>query len=74
MSEIVGVLGVKHIVEQVNLVIDQKVKTLKEIVIQNKDILNSLRISFDRPELMKELYKRLDSEYLSLLRIKRFPF
>ena len=39
---------------------------MKEIVIQNKDILQSLRINFDRPDAMKELYKKLESKNLIL--------
>ena len=62
LSEICGVLGVKYIIENVNEIIKERVTKTKEIVVQNKDILNSLRISFDRPELMKELYRRLDSK------------
>jgi hypothetical protein len=46
----------------VNEIIKERVNKIKEIVNHNKDILNSLRISFDRPELMKELNKRLDSK------------
>ena len=64
LSEIIGVLGVKYIVEFVNKIIYEHILKLKEIVIQNKDVLSSLRISFDRPEIMKELYKRLDSKPL----------
>ena len=32
-------------------------------MIQNKDILTALRTNFDKPEQMKELYRRLQSEY-----------
>jgi hypothetical protein len=67
LCEIIGVIGVKYIFEIINKIIYENIMKLKEIVVQNKDILQSLRISFDRPEMMKELYKRLDSMFLFFL-------
>lgn len=48
--------------ELINKIISENVIKLKEIVVQNKEILQSLRIHFDRPDIMKEAYKRLESK------------
>jgi len=50
--------------EQVNTLIYENILKIKKIVIQNKDILQSLRTNFDRPEMMRELCKRLESIYI----------
>jgi NCK-associated protein 1 len=61
LCEIIGVVGVKYMAEQVNTLIYENILKIKKIVIQNKDILQSLRTNFDRPEMMRELCKRLES-------------
>ena len=62
LTEIIGVVGVKYMIEQVNTLIFENIIKIKAIVMQNKEILQSLRINFDRPDMMKDLYKRLDSK------------
>jgi len=39
--------------------VGSQVQELRRIVIQNKDALVALRTNFDKPEVMKELSKRL---------------
>lgn len=65
LCEIIGVVGAKYMIEQVNGLIYENLIKLKAIVSQNKEILQSLRINFDRPDMMKELYKRLESKSLA---------
>ena len=48
--------------EQVNTLIYENLIKIKAIVSQNREILQSLRINFDRPDMMKDLYKRLESK------------
>lgn len=52
-------------VEQVNTLIYENLIKIKSIVAQNKEVLQSLRINFDRPDMMKDLYKRLESKTFS---------
>ena len=62
LSEIIGVVGTKYMIEQVNTLIYENLVKIKAIVSQNREILQSLRINFDRPDMMKDLYKRLESK------------
>ena len=64
LCDTIGVVGVKFIVEQVNMLIFENLIKIKAIVSQNKEILQSLRINFDRPDMMRDLYKRLESKLL----------
>ena len=61
LCEFIGVVGAKYMIEQVNTLIYENIIKIKAIVSQNKEILQSLRINFDRPDMMKDLYKRLES-------------
>jgi hypothetical protein len=56
------VVGTKYMLEQVNTLIYENLIKIKAIVSQNREILQSLRINFDRPDMMKDLYKRLESK------------
>ncbi|CAF1006447.1 unnamed protein product [Brachionus calyciflorus] len=67
LCEIIGVVGAKYMIEQVNTLIYENLIKLKAIVSQNKEVLQSLRINFDRPDMMKELYKRLENIDLALV-------
>lgn len=67
LTDIIGVVGVKYMIEQVNTLIYENLIKIKSIVSQNKEVLQSLRINFDRPDMMKELYKRLESKYFKFL-------
>jgi NCK-associated protein 1 len=72
LSELIGVVGSKYIIEQVNTLIYENIIKIKAVTVQNKEVLQSLRINFDRPDMMKDLYKRLeniDTVLLSLLNI-----
>jgi NCK-associated protein 1 len=72
LSEIIGVVGSKYLVEQVNALIYENLIKIKAIVVQNKEVLQSLRINFDRPDMMKDLYKRLESNFSFSLCFKNF--
>lgn len=63
LAEIIGVVGSKYMIEQVNGLIYENLIKLKAIVSQNKEVLQSLRINFDRPDMMKDLYRRLESKF-----------
>jgi NCK-associated protein 1 len=63
LCDIIGVIGAKYMIEQVNTLIYENLIKIKSIVAQNKEVLQSLRINFDRPDMMKDLYKRLESKY-----------
>ena len=67
LCELVGVVGSKYIIEQVNALIFDNIIKIKAVTTQNKEVLQSLRINFDRPDMMKELYKRLENIDLALL-------
>ena len=36
---------------------------LQKLVIQNKEVLAQLRTSFDKPDVMRDLFRRLISKY-----------
>jgi NCK-associated protein 1 len=72
LSEIIGVVGTKYMLEQVNTLIYENLIKIKAIVSQNREILQSLRINFDRPDMMKDLYKRLESKNFSKIILRIF--
>lgn len=59
LAELVGPYGIKTLNETLMLHIANQVQELKRMVLMNKDILITLRTSFDKPEVMKEQFKRL---------------
>lgn len=68
LTELIGPYGMKHLGESLMWHITSQVTELKKLVIINKDTLLALRSSHDKPEVMKELLKRLTSEYKLNLR------
>lgn len=61
LAELVGPYGMRYMSERLMWHISSQVEELKKLVGQNKDILGELRKNFDKPELMKELQKKLQS-------------
>ncbi|XP_077288371.1 nck associated protein 1 Hem [Arctopsyche grandis] len=59
LAELIGPYGMKHLNETLMWHITSQVLELKKHVISNKDVLQMLRTSFDKPEVMKEQFKRL---------------
>ena len=66
LFDIIGVIGAKYLIEQVNTLIYENLIKIKAIVSQNKEVLKSLRINFDRPDMMKDLYRRLESMFFTI--------
>jgi hypothetical protein len=48
-------------VEQINILIFEDLIKIKEVVFQNEEILRKMRIEFDRSDVLKECYRRLES-------------
>lgn len=59
LAELIGPYGMKHLNETLMWHITNQVLELKKHVISNKEVLQMLRTSFDKPEVMKEQFKRL---------------
>ncbi len=59
LTELIGPYGVRMLNETLMWHIGSQVQELKKIVLQNKEVLVALRTNFDKPEMMKELAKRL---------------
>ena len=67
LSELIGVVGSKYMLEQINALIYENIVKIKAIVVQNKDLLQSLRINFDRSDMMRDLFRRLESKLLAII-------
>ncbi|XP_064603762.1 membrane-associated protein Hem-like isoform X2 [Liolophura sinensis] len=61
LAELIGPYGMKYMGERLMIHVASQVEELKGLVIQNKELLIQLRSSFDKPEVMKELFKKLQS-------------
>lgn len=61
LAELLGAYGMKHLGQKMMQQIASQVGEIKKLVIQNKDVLTSLRTSFDKPEQCMELIRRLKS-------------
>lgn len=59
LAELIGPYGIKLLNETLMWHIANQVQELKRMVIVNKEVLIMLRTSFDKPEVMKEQFKRL---------------
>lgn len=67
LTELVGPYGMKFLSESLMWHIGSQVTELKKLVILNKDTLIALRSNHDKPDQMKELFKKLQSKRLTLL-------
>jgi hypothetical protein len=54
-----GPYGIRLLNETLMWHVGSQVQELKKLVLQNKDALIALRTNFDKPDVMKELAKRL---------------
>lgn len=61
LAELIGPCGIKYLNDTLVWYIVSQVNELKKLVVQNKDTLIALRSSFDKPEHMRELSKRLQN-------------
>ncbi|XP_064476565.1 membrane-associated protein Hem-like isoform X2 [Ornithodoros turicata] len=59
LAELIGPYGMKFLNESLMWHIASQVNELKKIVVQNRDILMELRSNYDKPEQMKELFRKL---------------
>ena len=65
LTELIGPYGMKYLSESLMWHIASQVTELKKLVILNKDTLVALRSNYDKPEAMKELFRRLQSKYFT---------
>lgn len=59
LAELIGPYGMKYLNESLMWHIASQVTELKKLVVTNKDILVALRSNYDKPEQMRELFRRL---------------
>lgn len=59
LAELIGPYGMKLLNETLMWHIANQVQELKKLVVMNKEILITLRSNFDKPEIMKEHFKKL---------------
>ncbi|KAJ8688113.1 hypothetical protein QAD02_023908 [Eretmocerus hayati] len=59
LAELIGPYGMKMMNETLMWHIASQILELKKLVASNKDVLTSLRTNFDKPEVMKEQFKKL---------------
>ncbi|CAG2161911.1 unnamed protein product [Oppiella nova] len=61
LAELIGPYGMKYLNESLMWHIASQVTELKKLVVLNKDVLVGLRSNYDKPEQMKELFRRLQN-------------
>lgn len=61
LSELIGPYGMKQLSETLMWHIASQVQELKKLAESNKDVLIKLRTNFDKPDVMKEQFKRLSN-------------
>ena len=62
LAELIGPYGMKALNENLMWHIANQVQELKKLVILNKEVLLSMRTNFDKPEMMKDSFKKLQRE------------
>ncbi|BFZ05028.1 hypothetical protein BsWGS_08068 [Bradybaena similaris] len=63
LAELIGPYGMKYMGERLMLNIASQVDEIKKLVVANKDTLIQLRSSFDKPDVMRELTRKLMTPY-----------
>uniref|UniRef100_A0A8D3D9A0 Nck-associated protein 1 n=1 Tax=Scophthalmus maximus TaxID=52904 RepID=A0A8D3D9A0_SCOMX len=61
LSELLGPYGMKFLSESLMWHISSQVSELKKLVVENMEVLTQMRTSFDKPEHMAALFKKLTS-------------
>lgn len=61
LAELIGPYGIKYLNESLMWHVASQVTELKKLVVLNKEVLVLLRSNFDKPEQMRELFKRLQN-------------
>uniref|UniRef100_A0A8B9LPM9 Nck-associated protein 1 n=1 Tax=Astyanax mexicanus TaxID=7994 RepID=A0A8B9LPM9_ASTMX len=61
LSELLGPYGMKFLSESLMWHISSQVAELKKLVVENVEVLTQMRTSFDKPDHMAALFKRLTS-------------
>ncbi|KAK3104202.1 hypothetical protein FSP39_025272 [Pinctada imbricata] len=69
LAELIGPYGMRYFGEKLMAHIASQVDELKKLVVQNKDVLYQLRTNFDKPEVMRELFKKLGNVDSVLMRM-----
>lgn len=59
LAELIGPYGMRALNENLMWHIVNQVTELKKLVVLNRDVLLSMRTNFDKPDQMKELFKKL---------------
>ncbi|XP_076048024.1 nck associated protein 1 Hem isoform X3 [Oratosquilla oratoria] len=67
LAELIGPYGMKALNENLMWHIANQVQELRRLVVINKEVLLSMRTNFDKPEQMKDLFKKLQPEVDSVL-------
>uniref|UniRef100_A0A673MUZ7 Nck-associated protein 1 n=1 Tax=Sinocyclocheilus rhinocerous TaxID=307959 RepID=A0A673MUZ7_9TELE len=69
LSELLGPYGMKFLSESLMWHISSQVAELKKLVVDNVEVLTQMRTSFDKPDHMAALFKRLTCAYHVLKRM-----
>uniref|UniRef100_A0A6Q2XER7 Nck-associated protein 1 n=1 Tax=Esox lucius TaxID=8010 RepID=A0A6Q2XER7_ESOLU len=69
LSELLGPYGMKFLSESLMWHISSQVAELKKLVVDNVEVLTQMRTSFDKPEQMAALFKKLSCTVLKRMTI-----
>uniref|UniRef100_A0A8B9LV85 Nck-associated protein 1 n=1 Tax=Astyanax mexicanus TaxID=7994 RepID=A0A8B9LV85_ASTMX len=69
LSELLGPYGMKFLSESLMWHISSQVAELKKLVVENVEVLTQMRTSFDKPDHMAALFKRLTCDVLKRMTI-----
>uniref|UniRef100_A0A8C9WGP4 Nck-associated protein 1 n=1 Tax=Scleropages formosus TaxID=113540 RepID=A0A8C9WGP4_SCLFO len=69
LSELLGPYGMKFLSESLMWHISSQVAELKKLVVENMEVLTQMRTSFDKPDQMAALFKKLTCDVLKRMTI-----
>lgn len=69
LAELLGAYGMKYLGQKMMQQVASQVGEIKKLVVLNKDVLTSLRTSFDKPDQCMELVRRLKNIEDLILRV-----
>ena len=65
LAELIGPFGMKYMGERLMSHVASQVDELKKLVVGNKEVLLKLRTNYDKPEVMRDLFRQLTKPKLA---------
>lgn len=66
LAQILGPYGIKFLSERLIWHVACQITELKKLVLENREVLRTMRTNFDKPDRMRDLLSQLSGSFFSL--------